>query len=962
MPTRRLLSLCVLAAIVVLAGRPRAQGPAVAFYGVGDLPGGGVASIVWDATKAGGTIYAVGASTVSDPTATLPILDTPLLWTRTSGGTVTREAVPNFAAPQISPAGAYAISADARYVATMLRDTPPSLGTNWARFDRQLSTTLNLGTATGAFAVVTLAIADDGNRAYGHRVSGTQRIPVGYDAGATGLIAPDLTPTGKSSGFPIPHGTSSDGLVMVGAASQGQALIITLLDGSLGMNTTAFRYRHTAGTLSGTTTVIPKLDNNGWNIPLAISSDGATTVVAGNSIDGFFRGAVYLTDANNQVTRILGSPSTAWVPRAPGGMTTDGVIGVTFSGFNAFGQNPQIPGVNMPPDTKNAYIHNEHGWFQLPSVLATYGVDLVAMGWDPTNLAITGMRTVGGVELVFGQGRRRSVGANANGGINYLNGAVEGFVAELTAGTLANFDPKPTPPENSSIVGAWFNASTVNPNAVFTYLADGRYIRLTATGYERGLYTFSNTGAVVHTTLVDTDGNSGFSVRNGHLGMRYFPTGDTASVVDTYCTGCAAFVPIFRVPGAPGTIQGAWVGTDPQDPSNTVMAVFTAETSLTLFDRREVHAYTWDPITHQLVEDGENSATLTPSADGLSLFVQVNNEGSVTLHRVIDPATIPVITNASLAATGTVGAPFNFDVNATNTFLFTATGLPAGLSIDTSTGEITGTPGFGGQFAVTVKAMSSVGVSDIETLTITIAIPTPVGQDVVVQPQVPEGQGPVTMTFGEITSAGTTTVTVLDPSEVPAPGTVAIGGVVYEVTTTATYQGLITLCFSYAGIDFGTAAPRLFHFENNVWVDITTSVDPGTQTICGSTTSLSPFAVLVSNVVRSGFYAPVNPIAGFLNTVKSGSIVPLRFNVWVNGVEMTTPTSELALTVQPIACDSSAPQDEVEPAETTGGTSLRYSGGQFIQNWKVPTTPGCYMVRMTTAQDGLALSARFKVR
>ena len=102
-------------------------------------------------------------------------------------------------------------------------------------------------------------------------------------------------------------------------------------------------------------------------------------------------------------------------------------------------------------------------------------------------------------------------------------------------------------------------------------------------------------------------------------------------------------------------------------------------------------------------------------------------------------------------------------------------------------------------------------MSDIETLTLTIAIPTPTGTNVVVAPVVPEGQGPVTMTFGEIPTAGTTTVSVVEQSAVPAPGNVAIGGVVYEVTTTASYTGLIQLCFSYAGIDFGAATPRLFH-------------------------------------------------------------------------------------------------------------------------------------------------------
>jgi hypothetical protein len=223
------------------------------------------------------------------------------------------------------------------------------------------------------------------------------------------------------------------------------------------------------------------------------------------------------------------------------------------------------------------------------------------------------------------------------------------------------------------------------------------------------------------------------------------------------------------------------------------------------------------------------------------------------------------------------------------------------------------------------------------------------------------------LTFGEVTAAGETTVetvTLEDLQEggVPPPGSVDVGGVIYEVETTASYTGLIELCFSYEGIDFGDAEPRLFHYENSAWVDITTSVDPDTKTICGATTTLSPFAVLVSDVVREGFYTPVNPIAGFLNTVKGGATVPLKFEVFVNGIEQTS-TAGLAMTVRMIACDTSAPEDPVE-VELAGGTELRYdsAAGYFVQNWKAPRALGCYMVQMTTEQDNLALTARFKVK
>ncbi len=51
----------------------------------------------------------------------------------------------------------------------------------------------------------------------------------------------------------------------------------------------------------------------------------------------------------------------------------------------------------------------------------------------------------------------------------------------------------------------------------------------------------------------------------------------------------------------------------------------------------------------------------------------------------------PVVTNGT--ATGTVGMPFSYFINATNAATsYDASGLPAGLSLNTSTGEISGTP------------------------------------------------------------------------------------------------------------------------------------------------------------------------------------------------------------------------------------------------------------------------------
>jgi hypothetical protein len=112
----------------------------------------------------------------------------------------------------------------------------------------------------------------------------------------------------------------------------------------------------------------------------------------------------------------------------------------------------------------------------------------------------------------------------------------------------------------------------------------------------------------------------------------------------------------------------------------------------------------------------------------------------------------------------------------------------------------------------------------------------------------------------------------------------------------------------------------------------------------------------------SGFYQPVD-MSGVYNTVKGGSTVPLKFEVFAGGTELTTVSSVKSFVQTSISCSTSAVLDEIEVV-STGGTSLRYdsTGGQFIQNWQTPKAAGsCYKVTMTT-QDGSSLIAYFKLK
>ena len=81
----------------------------------------------------------------------------------------------------------------------------------------------------------------------------------------------------------------------------------------------------------------------------------------------------------------------------------------------------------------------------------------------------------------------------------------------------------------------------------------------------------------------------------------------------------------------------------------------------------------------------------------------------------------PVITSSSSAA-GTVGTAFSYTITASNSpTSFGATGLPAGLSLNASTGVISGTPTTAATSTVTISA-SNAGGSGQATLALTIAL------------------------------------------------------------------------------------------------------------------------------------------------------------------------------------------------------------------------------------------------
>ncbi len=116
---------------------------------------------------------------------------------------------------------------------------------------------------------------------------------------------------------------------------------------------------------------------------------------------------------------------------------------------------------------------------------------------------------------------------------------------------------------------------------------------------------------------------------------------------------------------------------------------------------------------------GANNATTAGTA-AVSGRLIVLGTGTGTLA----PPVAPAITSA-LTATATAGTAFSYQITASNIpASFAAVGLPAGLTVDTAGGLISGTPTATGTFSVALNASNLAG-QGTATLVLTVADATP---------------------------------------------------------------------------------------------------------------------------------------------------------------------------------------------------------------------------------------------
>ncbi|TCS37975.1 uncharacterized protein with beta-barrel porin domain [Paucimonas lemoignei] len=258
------------------------------------------------------------------------------------------------------------------------------------------------------------------------------------------------------------------------------------------------------------------------------------------------------------------------------------------------------------------------------------------------------------------------------------------------------------------------------------------------------------------------------------------------------------------------------------------------------------------------------SGTPTTAGTYNATISATNGSGTGNKALVITIALSPPVINSGLTATGSTGTAFSpYQITASDSpTSFNATGLPPGLSVNTTTGVISGTPTLNGAYNVTISATNASG-TDSKTLVITISLSAPVVNSVlttsgtagVAHPgyqitatnyptsynatDLPPGMSVNTATgliSGTPTASGTFNVTISASNSTATDSKTLVFTVALVITSANTASGTYNQPFSYQiGASPGTTSYNASGLPAGLSVNTATGLIAGTPTSAGVT-------------------------------------------------------------------------------------------------------------------------------
>jgi hypothetical protein len=347
------------------------------------------------------------------------------------------------------------------------------------------------------------------------------------------------------------------------------------------------------------------------------------------------------------------------------------------------------------------------------------------------------------------------------------------------------------------------------------------------------------------------------------------------SVADTSKTGTAT----ITVPAAPAITTTALTAT-----------VGTAF-STTLAGSGGIPPYTWSltngtlPTGWSLTAAGllSGPAPVAGEVGAISLTFKLTDSGTATPLTTSQQLTLTINAAPAITFTGTMPATATYNVTYTgsaaatggaSTLTYSSTGsLPTGLSLNTSTGAITGTPTAVGAFGFTVKAADAFGDSQSQAYSITVTYP-PVKVTAATLPVGYVGSTYPATTLAATGGSGTGyTWALANGSLLPAGMNLSAAGVISgKPTATTPTSFTVTATDSASNTANGT-----FSITVNAAVSITTG------------TAL-PTGYVASNYSQT-LAATGGSGTGYTWTVTSGSTLPGGLSLSAAGVLSGKPTA-----------------------------------------------------------------------
>jgi len=339
------------------------------------------------------------------------------------------------------------------------------------------------------------------------------------------------------------------------------------------------------------------------------------------------------------------------------------------------------------------------------------------------------------------------------------------------------------------------------------------------------------------------------------------------------------------------------------------------------------------------------STTVTGTTNITLSASSIGGTGTAALQLIVLPP--PPAISSALIATATNGAPFNYQIAATNNpDSFSATGLPSGLTVTATSGIISGSTTATGTSNVTIAA-SNAGGSGTATLVLTVLPPPPVITGTLAA-SVAEGapfnyQITATNSPTSFAASGLPSGLSIDPSAGIISGTTSVTGT-SNITITASNAGgagsamlvltvtsappVVTSSLSATGT-FGDAFVYQITATNNPTsfaaggLPSGLSVDPSSGIISGNITFQGSVnvALLVGNGVGTAKYIlvitaiPAPPAITSSLSVTATEGAPFSYQITATN----TPTS-FAATGLPSGLSIDATQGLISGTATVSGT------------------------------------------